>query len=395
MPGDHALLSASAAHRWLNCPPSARKNEQYPETASEYAEKGTLAHAIAELKLRKYTTVISTRKYNAELKKLESSKLYDPSMASGTDMYLDYIKSIVTAMPKGYSSEVFTEQKVDYGHIAPGGFGTADCIILGAGDLHIIDYKNGSGVAVEAEDNPQLKLYALGAMREFEFLYFIERVHLSIVQPNNGGISTWETSPSKLLDWAEEIKPLAEAAHNGDGECQAGDWCRWCRALIGCPAQRKEFTMFEDLTKTSPEPGELSPAEIGDLLSRIPAVADWMQKLRDYAQAQIIDGNDIPGWKTVEGRSLRAWTDQEAAFKALAASGINEAILYERKPLTLAAIEKTVGKEAFSPANAYVTKPAGAPTLAPQSDKRPAFTGRSAEQVFENVEDQNVEENLL
>lgn len=383
---EHALLSASSAERWLNCTPSARLSENVPETTSEYAEKGTLAHAIAELKLRKYAiTPMGMRKFNAELKKLQDSPAYEVDMLAGTDMYLDHIKSIYT----GYSSKnrptVYAEHKVNYGHIAPDGFGTADCIIIGGGDLHVVDYKNGSGVQVSAENNSQLKLYALGALREFGLLHSVERVHLTIVQPNNGGINSWDTTPDALYEWAEEIKPIAQVANAGEGECKTGDWCRFCPVLVTCSAQHTDFSMFNDLTATSPT--EMPPDEIGRLLNQVETVADWMTKLREYALSQIIAGVKIPGWKSVEGQSRRAWTDQDKAFEAIKAGGIDEAILYERKPLTLAAVEKAVGKPTFDElAGQFINRPAGAPTLAHETDRRPAFTGRTPEQVFQNVE---------
>lgn len=384
---EHALLSASAAERWLRCPPSVRLTEHLPDKDSEFSAKGTLAHAIAELKLQKYATPMSARAYNAALKKLQSDPLYEQAMMANTDLYLEHIKGIVTGYPPTQRPNMHIERRVQYGHVAPEGFGTADCIVVGAGALHIIDYKNGAGVRVEVHDNPQLKLYALGALREFGLLHTIERVHLHIVQPNNGGISSWSTTPAELNAWADEIRPAAQAAFDGEGECSAGEWCRFCKVFVSCPAQRQNFSLFEDLTKARPDPAELPPDEIGDLLARVPVVAEWMNKLREFALAQILAGAEIPGWKSVEGRSNRAWTDQEGAFRALVAGGIDEALLYERKPLTLTAVETAIGKKTFAElAAAFVKRPAGAPTLAPEADKRPAFTGRTPEQVFKNVE---------
>ena len=387
MPGYHALLSASTAERWLHCTPSARMGEAYPDKTSEYAKAGTLAHAIAELKLQKYITPMSMKQFNALLKPLKSDPLFEPAMMTSTDVYLDHIKALVTRSPPRSRPDVFAERRVDYGHIAPEGFGTADCIVIGNGELHVVDYKNGAGVRVSAEDNPQLKLYGLGAMWEFALLHHIERVGLHIVQPNADGISSWETTAAELEAWGEQVRPIAQAAYDGVGECQSGEWCRWCRARVDCPAQRRGFQVFEDLTQKQTEPDTLTEAAIGDLLTRMPAVINWMDSLRDHALAQILSGSHIPGWKTVEGVSRRAWSDQGAAFKALTQSGIDEAILYERKPLTLAAIEKAVGKKSFEPAAPYVSKPQGAPTLAPITDKRPVFTGSTPEHVFQIVEE--------
>lgn len=382
----HALLSASSANRWLHCTPSARLEELLPDTESEHARRGTLAHAIAELKLRKYCTVMKASAYKASLKQYEKDPLYEPEMASNTDMYLDYIKGVITGYPKDTKPNVYIEHRIRYDHIAPEGFGTADCIVIGGNDLHIIDYKNGRGVKVEAEENPQMKLYALGALREFGLLYDIQFVHLTIVQPNLGGLDSWTTPVDALYTWADEIRPIAQAAYNGDGECVTGSWCKFCKAFVNCPAQRKDFSMFSDLTDQ--DVSSLSFDEIGNLLARIPAVAEWMDKMREYALEQIISGKAIPGWKSVEGQSRRAWANQEMAFKALIDGGVNEAILYKREPLTLAAVEKEIGKKQFDElAAAFVTRPAGAPTLAPETDKRPAFTGRTPEQVFQKVEE--------
>ena len=398
---EHALLSASSAKRWLNCTPSARLEQHRPDTAGIDAQKGTLAHAIAELKLRKYSTRIKPSKYNSELKKLQIDPLFEPEMLTNTDMYMDHIKRVVTAYPADKRPDIFIERRVDYGHVAPEGFGTADCIIVGDGHLHVIDYKNGAGVRVSVQDNPQLMLYALGALYELELLYFIDQVHLTIVQPRIGGIDTWDTTPNVLGAWASAIGNQAQMAYEGKGKCVVGDWCRFCKVAIDCTAQRKTFDRFNDLTATPVK--DVPNADLSWLLERIPIVADWMNALREHSLSLLLSGGSIDGWKPVEGkRGNRQWTDQSAAFDAIIQSGFEKDMLYERKPRTLTAIEKDVGKATFEQVvGAFIMREPGKPSLAAESDKRPALAVKRPEDVFEPVigadqrKNENQEESLL
>ena len=225
MPDMHALLGASSAHRWLHCPPSARLCEQFPDTQSEYAAAGTLAHSIAELKARNYFIEhMPTRTFNARLKKLKESPHYDKGMDAATDMYLEHLKSLALS----FSSPPFVtlENRVDYSHIVPEGFGTADCIMIGEGRICVVDYKNGSGVSVEADNNPQMMLYGLGALHTYSAVYgdSIRNVHLSIVQPNAGGVKEWGTTVAELEDWGTQyVRPRANLAWEGKGDFASGD----------------------------------------------------------------------------------------------------------------------------------------------------------------------------
>lgn len=395
MPDKHALLGASSAHRWLHCPPSARLCEQFPDTQSEYAAAGTLAHSIAELKALKYfVEPMSTRTFNSRLKKLKESPYYDKGMDAATDMYLEHLRSLALS----FSSPPFVtlENRVNYSRIVPEGFGTADCIIIGEGRICVVDYKNVSGVPVEANNNPQLMLYGLGALHTYSAVYgdSIRNVHLSIVQPNVGGVKEWEISAGDLEDWGEQyVAPLAKLAWEGKGDFAPGDWCRFCRAKAQCSARAQKMLALEPLKGAEPEAAPktegtqlLTDAEIGNILTRALDLQDWVKSLQDYALSAVLDGREVKGWKAVEGRGSRDWaggTDQ--AFKLLTERGIDDALLWERKPVTVAGLEKALGKKTFEEvAGDIICRTAGKPTLKPESDKRRPYNPAAA--AFEKVD---------
>lgn len=386
-PEQHALLSASSYERWGHCPPSARLCEGLPDGASDYAEAGRVAHAIAELKARKYfLEPVSTRAYNAGLKKFKSDPHYDKGMDGATDEYLDYLKELAMSFGKTAPS-VALEIRVDFDHIVPGGFGTSDCVIVTPDTLCIIDYKNGAGVPVAAEHNGQLMLYALGALKLYGPIYggSIRKVHLAIVQPHAGGVKEWDTTVDELNRWGETVaKPAAELAWEGKGEFQPGDWCRFCKAKARCSARAAKLLSLEDeyhMGLPAGMPGAevrtthlLSNAEVGACLEAAAYLETWIKDLKDYAFATILNGGEIAGYKVVEGRGSRDWTDQDAAFTALGQRGVAEALLWERKPVSVAGLEKTLGKKIFTQtAGDLVTKKPGKPTLVPVSDKRPPW----------------------
>lgn len=383
----HAILPASGAYRWMHCPPSARLEESFPDEGSEYAAEGTLAHAIAELKVRKkFVEPIGPRKYNAAMKKLQKDPLYQPDMESATEEYLDYISKIVLSYPQ--KPFVTVERRLDYSRYAPEGFGTADCIIIGGNTMHVIDYKHGKGVVVDVENNPQPMLYGLGALELYGMLYDIKNVALTIVQPRAEGdaIKEWNIDRDKLVNWGVfTCRPLAEQAFKGEGEFKPGEWCRFCRARKTCRHRAGQYTALEDFgglqapSKTQsgefPRPPLLSNAEVGDVLRRALGIEKWVNDLKDQALSTCLTGGEIPGWKAVEGRKTRAWDDAEAAFNDIKGAGIDETMLYERKPLTLSAIEKTLGKPRFAEvAGKHVTTQPGKPALATETDSRPAIT---------------------
>lgn len=379
----HALLSASASHRWLVCTPSVRLEEQFPDTTSEYAKEGTLAHEIAELKLRKYfTEPMSQRTFNTRLNKFKKHELFQEEMLKHTDTYVDYLKGITLSLPS--QPYVAVEKKVDYSAYAPDGFGTCDCIIIHGEDLYVTDFKYGKGVPVSAEDNPQMKLYALGAWVAYSLLYPIKQVHLAIVQPRLDSISEWSLTLDELLAWGEEIKPLAQKAYDGEGDFVPGEHCKFCRAKAQCRARADQYTALEDFKQMKPP--LISNDEVGTILEKALHIEAWVKDLKEYALSESLKGNEIPGWKAVEGRGLRSFTDIDKAFEHLKQNGIDEAILYERVPLSVSKIEKVLKKKEFTrllEEPGFVEKAPGKPTLVPISDKRQAITATpSAESDF-------------
>lgn len=387
-PEKHAMLGASSAERWLNCPPSARLTENMPDTGSDYAAAGTLAHKIAELKARKYfLEPMPKRTYNSRLKKLQADPLYEKGMDAATDMYLEHLQA--RSMSYKDQPAVALEVQVDFSDIVPEGFGTADCIIIGGDCLDVADYKNGAGVPVEAVENDQMRLYAWGALRLYRPVFgdAIKRVHMSIVQPNAGGVKEWEISVEELTEWATGYAaPRAQLAWEGKGDQTPGEWCKFCRAKAQCSARAAAMLALEPMVGSKPEETAdkwdyadgtplLSDAEVGDVLARGRHIADWVKDLEAYALRAAVEGRQIPGWKAVEGRGYREWIGgADAAFKALQARGVAEAMLYERKPVTVAGLETILGKKTFAKqADGLWVKSAGKPTLVPESDTRPAY----------------------
>ena len=382
----HAVLSASGAHRWLLCTPSARLEEQFPDTTSDAAREGTLAHELAEMKLRHYfqTKEFGKRKYNAEVKKLKTEELWQDEMDGYTEIYKDYIKTLALSFPAEPYSAI--EKRVDFSQYVPDGFGTADCILLSGNTLHVIDLKYGKGVPVSAEENPQMMLYALGAYQAYSFLYDIRSIHLVIIQPRLDSISEWECPLGELLEFAEYVKDRAKLAINGAGEvCPGEKQCRFCRAKAQCRARAEENVKLA----FNPDKGNLPPLisneEMGKYLSTGEDVAKWLSDLKEHALKECLAGNEVAGWKAVEGRGSREWTDMEAAFEVLKEKGIAEEILYEKKALTLAQVEKTIGKKDFAEmVGGMVVKNPGKPTLVKESDKREAITNKiTAEKAFQ------------
>ena len=381
----HALFSASSAHRWLACTPSARLEEQFPDTTSEAAEEGTLAHELAELKVRNYFDPedVSKRKLTFAIKKFKENGLWNDEMLGHTDTYIDYIRDVSIRLPSKPYVEV--EKRVDYGEYAPDGFGTADCIMIQGEMLHVIDFKYGKGVPVSAEMNPQLMLYALGAYESCKMLYPIKKIKLSIVQPRlPDDISEWGCSIEELLRFGESVKERAALAMDGSGEFNPGEkQCRFCRAKAQCRARAEENVRLAFMTDKKPP--LLTPEEIGQYLLQGEDVARWLKDVQEYALSECLAGKEIPGWKAVEGRGNRDWTDMDAAFEKLVKSGvIAEEMLWERKPLTLAQVEKEVGKKDFADAvGEFIVKKPGKPALAKESDKREAITNKiTAKEAF-------------
>ena len=397
MPDKHAILSPSAAHRWLHCTPAPRVEAEFPETTSEYAEEGRLAHSVCELAAKKKFTVMNNRAYNSRLKKLKADPKWDDEMLSTAATYVEHLTE--HAMRFEHAPYVALEVQVDITDYAPEAFGTCDCIMIGGDELIITDYKHGKGVPVSAQDNPQMLLYALGALKLYRPIYgdMIRRVSTYIDQPRLDSYDGASMTVEELLAWGESIKPKAAAAFMGTGEFAPGEWCRFCRAKAKCRARANQNTALEDFKDCIPlgrsipmqteydatgfKPSNcLTDEEIGALLVRAEGLVAWYNDLKEYALVACLNGKTIPGWKAVEGRSTRAWTDQDAALEALMAGGVEEAIIYDRVPKTLAQLEKVIGKQRFGElVGGMITKSPGKPALAAESDKRPAYNGAAAD----------------
>lgn len=373
-PSDHALLSASGAHRWLNCTPSARLESDEPESTSAAAEQGTAAHALAEHKLRRALKQRSKRPVSAWI---------DDEMETLTDDYVSFVQEHISiAQETCGDPQVLIEQRLDFSHIVPGSFGTGDCVIIAEPTLQIIDLKYGQGVLVEAVNNPQLMLYALGALHAFGSLYDIETVSVTIYQPRRANVDTWEISVAELEQWAEtEVKPKAELASAGEGEFCPGSWCQFCRIAPTCRARAEANLQLAKLEFVPP--AELSDAEIADVLTRIPQLKTWASDVEAYALSKAVNqGVVFEGFKLVAGRSVRKYTSEKDVAKAAEAAGYRD--IWDRKLITLTAMEKLMGKPAFNEIlGDLVTKPAGKPTLVPASDKRPALDLVSAATDFQ------------
>ena len=389
---DHALLGPSNAYQWAACPPSARLSEGLPDTESEAAKEGTLAHELAELKLRNYfhSVDFGKRKLAAAVKKLKENPLWDDEMMGYTDDYMDYVKAAALSFPA--EPTVAIEKKVDISEYVPECFGTADCLLIGGGVIYVIDFKYGKSPSgrVEAENNLQMQLYALGAWTASRMLYRVDRIRMSIVQPRlPDGITEWEIPLEKLLETGEWIRERAQLAWKGEGEYHPDEkTCRFCKAKGRCRARAEKNLELAFAPAKGKLPPLISNEEMGKYLLQGQDVAKWLSDLQDCALQECLAGRDVPGWKAVEGRSTRKWTDMDAAFGRLIESGINAAVLWERKPVTLAQIEKIVGKKDFAECvGEYVVKEPGKPALVQESDNRPAITSRvAAAEAFKEEE---------
>ena len=376
----HAILSASGASRWMNCNPSARLEETMENTSSEYAEEGTLAHALAELKLRKYFTETGMAKktYTTEFNKLKKHRLWQTEIDSYTDEYVDHIKAIAMSFSNAPYIEI--EKKVSFEGYVPEAFGTADTIIINGDRLYIIDLKYGKGVPVYAENNPQLMLYALGAYLEYSLFYGIEYIEMHIVQPRMENMSVFSMKASELINWAEnEVKPNAERAFAGEGEFNPGEHCKFCKVKGSCRARAENYLSLEKIKGPL-----LTNDEKAEALQRGAELDKWLGELKAEIYSAIEKGEEVKGWKIVQGKSNgRYFTETDVAIEKLKEHGIKEDMLYERTLLTAPKIETLVGKKNFREwvGDTVVPIP-GKPTLVPESDKREAITKRTAEDIF-------------
>lgn len=376
-PNQHAVLSASSAHRWLNCTPAPRLEQEFDDHETEAAAEGSAAHALAEHKLRKALKLRS---------KKPISQYDSDEMDEYTSGYVDFVmEALAEAKATCPDPQVLIEQKLDFSCYVPDGFGTGDCLIVASPRLHVIDFKYGLGVLVDAYQNPQMMLYALGALRIFDCLYDITEVAMTIYQPRRENVSTWTISVDELREWAETtLRPKADLAFKGEGNYAPGSWCQFCRAAVKCRARadaKLELAKFEFA-----QPPLLSDVEIGEILTKLDDLTHWANEIVAYAQdAAINHGKQWPGYKLVESRTIRKYSDEEAAAQAANAAGYHD--IYKKSLISITEMEKLMGKQTFKEVlGGLVVKPAGKPTLVPASDKRPAIFTTGAKNDFNEYE---------
>lgn len=364
-PRNHAILSASSAHRWLNCNPSARLEQEFEDRETEAAAEGTAAHALAEHKLRRAL-------------KLQSKKPVSPYDCEEMDIHTDgYVQFVLETLAEAKNTcpdpIIRIEQRLDFSCYVPDGFGTGDCVIIADDTMHIIDLKYGQGVLVDADHNPQMMLYALGALQIYDSLYDIKTVAMTIYQPRRENISTWTIPAAELKAWAEnELKPKAKLAFDGGGDYHAGPWCIFCKAAVKCRERAEEKLRLAQYEFKKPP--LLTDAEIEEILGKLDDLTRWANEVAAYAQDEALKGKQWCGWKVVEGRSNRKYTDEEAVISAAKAAGFLD--IFKQSLLPITDMEKYMGKDNFKEIlGKLVYKPAGKPTLVPVSDKRPAITG--------------------
>jgi hypothetical protein len=378
----HALLSPSSAHRWLNCPLAPRLEATLPEKPSEYAREGTVAHSVCEITAKKKFKKVKAAEYNRVIKKLKTDAVWDDEMLHTAETYVEHLTEL--AMEFANEPYIAFEVKVDISDYVPEAFGRCDCVMFGGDTLIITDYKHGKGVPVSPDENPQLMLYALGALKLYKPLFGValKKVAVYIDQPRIGAYDGWTCTVDELLAWGESVKPKAQMAFMGFGEYHAGDWCRFCRANGICKAQaEQQIGAFDDFSAAVGNPTALlSPSEMGEVLKRGETLVSWYETVREKALESLLNGEKIPGYKVVEGRSTRCWTDQDKALDKLQESGVDRAVIYDSVPKTLAQLEKLLGTARFKElVGEFVTKPQGKPTLALETDSRKEFNSAAAD----------------
>lgn len=370
---EHAVLSASASHRWLECPPSAVLEQQFPDENSSYAAEGTAAHRIAELGLRYFLGEITSSFYK------ESIKDSNPEMLDYVEIYLSLAKDRINqARQKTPDAAVLIEQKLDFSPWVPQGYGTGDLIIIADNHMEIIDLKYGKGVLVSAEGNSQMRLYALGAVHQFESLYDFDQITMTICQPRLDHIASETVSVDELLAWGDQVKAIAQLAIEGRGDFKAGEHCRFCRARFTCRT-RADANLELAKLEFAP-PALLSDDEIVEVLAKAEQLQAWVSDIKAYALEQARDHGKVwPGWKLVEGRSNRKYIDEAEVIKTLIQAGYDENVITEKSILPITKMEKLLGKKRFNELlKDLVFKPPGAPTLVPESDNRPEWNRNQA-----------------
>lgn len=381
----HAVLSPSSASRWLSCTPSARLEAQYPDKAGDFAKEGTLAHEFGELCLKRYSGAIDNLEWTKRTSELVKDPLYSESLEEYADSYADFVWEKYQLAQKMTSDAVLRiEEKIDLTTYVPEGFGTGDAVILADGTMEIIDLKYGKGIQVSAVENKQMMLYALGALDMFGFMYDIHTVRMTIYQPRLDNVSEWEMTVEDLLMWGmNELAPRAKMAYAGEGSFIPGKHCQFCRAKAQCRALAEKN--MEVAKHEFDDASLLSDTEISKILEQMDIIKNWMSAVEEYALQAALSGKVFPGFKLVEGRSIRKYADEKKVADRLIENGYKSSLIYEPAKLkTITAMEKLVTKKAFTAIlGDLVIKPQGKPTLVPASDKRREWN--SAENDFKNV----------
>lgn len=408
----HAVCSASASKMWINCPPSARLNEMFPNESSPFAEEGSFVHELCEYKVKKHL--------HRRMKRPQSEEYESEEAEACSDIYLQTIEEFEEQMRSDHGTVMtLVEEKLDFSNVVPQGFGTGDCVLVSPGELHICDYKHGKGVFVDVDHNSQMMLYALGAVRAYDFIYDFQTVSMTIIQPRLENIATCTMSKQELLDWGEKIKPIAKMAFEGTGEQKCGDWCRFCRAKAVCEARKKEALALvneefvdldagEELLADEPEskpgvsaddsyhpdtdapvfkqPGLVPMDELEKLLPTLNRISDWIEAVFSYVSTEAIQhGVKIHGYKVVQGRSKRVFSNTDAVVEAAEKAGYTD--IYKKQLLTLSEFEKMMGKKKFNEVlGDYVVKPPGKLTLVPESDPREAVETNGSPSEFDDLD---------
>lgn len=361
----HSLIGGSSLKRAMECPPSVRLTEDYEDEGSIYAKEGSFAHLILEKKIKTQYGI----PFDEEI---PDSEFDSEEIDECTDVALNYINEVFEKLKaEGKHPFIASEVLVDFSDVVPEGFGSSDIVIVYDGGIYVADYKHGKGVEVSCEHNPQLMIYAYGSLLMFESLYEINEINMVIIQPRVSNISTWSCTKDELVDWANnEVKPKATMAYNGEGEFKCGSWCQFCKARHECKHRANEMLKLEGYQKQSED--LLSVDEIADILKKIDDLIGWGNDIKEFALNQSLKGVRYPGFKLVEGRSNRKYTDESAVIQTLKENNLDP--YDEPKLLSITELTKRIGKARFVElVDKYVYKPAGKPTLVEESDKRPAL----------------------
>jgi len=388
----HALLGASSSGRWLTCTPSARLEENFPESPeSVYAAEGTFAHELSELEIRYALDLLTLNEYVYRKNDLMKADFYTEEMVEETDKYIAHVRdSWKAAKAEDKFAEILIEDKIDLSTFIPEGFGSNDIVILSAGTLYVKDLKFGKGVKVSAKDNSQLKLYALGALEKHGFNFEIETIHLEINQPRLNNVSTFELDAVELIAWGVDfVTPRAAEAFEGLGAFVAGDHCRWCKAAVKCKTYAAHNLQAVKDAFTDPE--LLTDEQLLDVFDKAPAFVKWVNSVADFVKSEALAGRKWAGYKLIEGRSVRSIGDEDKAKEALSKAGLKPGDYLTEKLKGITELTKTLGKKDFDTVlGPLIIKPAGKPALVTVDDPRPELNSAAAVADLFEDESENI-----